>query len=168
MPAGLVRTEQETKADKDIGVWRIRLACPRPSYFDPRDLCRYVDGDPDLTEFRPGDLDALEAAIVARVSDSSILEESLSAQITIQTFIQTQTWYTAFLGKADRKPADTAAFCTNALSTLYAAGLNRFDASLVLRAMADQMPGVATLPRDVAITAANCGGLVDKAVKLPG
>ena len=162
-----MRTEHETKADKDIGVWHIRLSCPRPSYFDPRDLCDHEDGAPERSRFEPGRVAQLQADIAVRVSDSSILEEYLSSQVTIQAFIQTQSWYTAYIGKADRKPADAPAFCTNVLSTLYAAGLNRFDASLVLRAMADQMPGVATLPKDVAVTAANCGGLVDRAVKLP-
>ena len=168
VPPGLVRTEQETKADKDIGVWHIRLACPRPSYFDPRDLCVYAPDTPEDMRFLPGRLGELQDDIARRVSDSSILEESLSAQITIQTFIQTQSWYTAFLGNAAKTPADTRAFCTNALSALYAAGLNRFDASLALRAMADQMPGIATLKPDVALTNANCGFLVDKAVRLPG
>jgi hypothetical protein len=165
VPPGLVRTEQETRADKDIGVWHIRLSCPRPSYFDPRDLCAY---EPDGTRFLPGRLGELQDDIARRVSDSSILEEQLSAQITIQSFIQTQSWYTAFLGNGAKTPADARAFCTDALSALYAAGLNRFDASLALRAMADQMPGIATLKPDVALTNANCGFLVDKAVRLAG
>ena len=167
VPAGLVRTEQETRADKDIGAWHIRLSCPRPSYFDPRDLCSHVDGDPDGARFHPERLAELQADIARQASDSSILEESLSAQVTIQAFIQTQSWFTAFLGKKDRTSDDTRAFCTNALSTLYAAGLNRFDASLVLRAMAGQMPGIATLKKDEAVSDANCGFLVDRAVKLP-
>lgn len=174
-PWGLVRTEGDDtggggqdKADKPIGVWRIRLACPRPSYFDPRDLCSYVEGTSGPTSFHPEGLPALKADIAGHASDASILQESLSSQVTIQDFVKTQSWYTAFLANNAKKPSDTQSFCADTLTTLYATGLSRFDASLVLRAMARQMPGIFTLSKEVAINAANCGALVDTAVILPG
>ncbi len=163
-----MRTEQETKADKDIGVWHIRLACPRPSYFDPRDLCRYADGNPDQTRFAPDALDELEADIVTRVSDSSILEESLSAQITIQTFIQTQAWYTGLPRQGGQEAGRHAGLLRQRPEhPLRRRPQTASTPRWCCAPMAGRCPD-RHLPKDVAVTAANCGSLVDKAVKLPG
>jgi hypothetical protein len=169
------------KRDKYVGTWRIKLTCPRVSYFDTRDVCSFgVDPSKMDPLAFSAKIDELKAKIVERVDPEAVLQEPLSSQVSVQSFVQTQSWYTDFLSNISNetsvaggsKPGEdktgtaTQKFCANVMSALYSAGLSRFDASLVLRAMSQQMPGVVTLPAEVGINAKTCGALVDPTVTL--
>lgn len=161
VPGGLVlsdidrqaRAEGRTPDDKTIETWHIRFSCPRPSIFHSADLC--TDRGLDLAG-----LNAKKAKIAQEVAPAGILQTHLSSQQTVQSFVQTQSWYTKFLEIKAKKPADTKGFCIDAAAALYAAGLTDFDAALVVRAMGEKMPGIATLDKAVAIPA-NCKLVTD-------
>ena len=139
-----------TLHDKSIGNWVIKLACPRPSIFDPRDLCvsggPYAGGGTDWDDRKiQGNTDFVQFGITSylRNNASVILQTRLSSQVTVQDFVQTETWYTKYVQLGNQVGADaTKAMCADALSALYAQGLNEFDSELVLFAMEDKMPGV--------------------------
>ena len=170
VPWGLVRAGGDVpaggpnpKADMRVGTWHIRLTCPRPSIFDPSDLCAGLDPANLRSDWRKNfgaeATSRLKVDIARRLDPGQILGTRLSSQTTVRAFIQTQSWYTGFTQAATKTPADTRTFCANALNELYGAGLNRFDAALAVNA-ARQLPGIVNLPAPNSIKT-NCQSLVD-------
>ena len=171
-PKWLIRTVTETdsgdlsnkETDSNVGTWHIRLTCPRPSYFDTVDVCSYTTNATGAVKITldaaklPETLRALKVRI-SNIPSSQVLQAQLSSQITVEQFVQTQSWYTAFLQTPPKSSDDTKTFCAQAMTSLYAVGLNQFDAALVLKAMATSMPGIVTLKSDVSI-ASSCQDLV--------
>ena len=164
VPSGLIRVEGDRSTAGDdalVGSWSIRISCPRPSIFDPRDLCAHGVGAPFDTAALPG----LKKLILASASPSQILQTHLSSQVTIEAFVQSQSWYSTFLQRTHKVAKDTHDLCASALTSLYAVGLSDFDAALVLRAMGRQMPGFADLDPAVALPK-QCGDLMPPDVPL--
>jgi hypothetical protein len=126
VPWGLVRgdkdvdpdTNKESRQDKVVAAWHIRLSCPRPSYFDPRDLCAYDGNGGVRFNNSPDQIKSLKTQIATAASASTILREPLSAQFTVMAFVQTQPWFTDFLQKSKKQAADTRLFCANAMTSL--------------------------------------------------
>ncbi|MBV9694924.1 MAG: hypothetical protein JO261_14600, partial [Alphaproteobacteria bacterium] len=78
-------------------------------------------------------------------SNGFILQYALSSQTTVQSFVQSQSWYTAYVNSSTKNEDAMASFCGNAMSgttSLPANGLSDFDAALVLRAIIDTAPGI--------------------------
>ena len=160
VPGNLVKLEGDRASgadshdDKLIGIWEIQVLCPRPSLFDARDICSRIGDGRAVTD--QASIDALVRATQADISHSltpaQVLTTNLSASVTVQDFIKTQTFYTDFISRQGAPdPKDTRAFCANAVDALYKAGLNQFDAQQVLWAMDKAMPGLNTLDAAVSI-----------------
>jgi hypothetical protein len=150
------------------GGWTLRLACPRPSAFHSRDICNLrsstntgnakeadkSDGSSDDGSSDNDDIAShtkLESArqeIANAVSDGQILSFRLSSQVTIQSFVQAQDWYTAFISEPPNDSSSTASknsittFCAAAVVGMEQQGLNGFDSALVVRAMFRQLPKI--------------------------
>jgi hypothetical protein len=149
-----------------VGVWQLRLACPRYSVFDARDLCHPIGTVKPPETTAPGStvIDLSDAAnnvptirktLASAAQDAEILSFKLSSQTDVQTFVQAQAWYSTFIAAAATSGGAKAAndwtdFCNGAVQGLEANGLSQFDSILVLRAMIDQMPKIAAHKSDVA------------------
>jgi hypothetical protein len=162
VPGNLVKREgdgagasaEDRRADKLVGVWEIQVLCPRPSLFDARDICSKISDDRSVTDQPTIDrlVQTTQAEISHSLTPAQVLTTNLSASVTVQDFIKTQTFYTDFISKKGAPdPKDTRAFCSNAVDALYKAGLNQFDALQVLWAMGQAMPGLNTLDPAVSI-----------------
>jgi hypothetical protein len=154
--------------DLPVGAWQLRLTCPRLSAFNPRDICIVDAASGALTLediSTSAKLLALQTSTAATVSDAQVLAFNLSSQVNIQTFVQSQAWFTTFTGiSCARKAVDFDNFCGGALVGLEMSGLNKFDAALVVRAIANQMPQLTTLKAAFATSdGANCKGLLSGA-----
>jgi hypothetical protein len=129
-----------------VGQWELMLACPRLSVFDARDICSPI-GDESVADLQAG-IDTPdgrakpEAVIALSVSDTQILGFNLSSQVTVQSFILAQTWYSDFIAiEADKKTdSDYVNFCAGGAVGLENNGLNAFDAALAIRAATRQLP----------------------------
>jgi len=150
-----------------VGVWQLRLACPRFSVFDARDLCHQIGtiasppagGVIDLSV--AANVTSIKTTLAGSAQDAEILSFKLSSQTDVQTFVQAQAWYSTFItapsGGGAKGAADYTDFCTGAVQGLEANGLSQFDSALVLRAMIDQMPKVAAQKAGFNAAATNVG-----------
>lgn len=179
LPTPTVGCGQKADLDKNydipVGVWQLRLACPRFSVFDARDLCHAIGAvSPrpagsviDITD--ASNVVAIKHTLAGAAQDAEILSFKLSSQTDVQTFVQAQAWYSTFItapsGGGSKTAADYADFCNGAVQGLEANGLSQFDAALVLRAMIDQMPKVAAHKADFAnpATGAACNAILQAA-----
>jgi len=150
--------------DIPVGAWTIRLACPHVSAFSSRDICEHpVQSSPSMPA-TPEELAKVvkqrQAQVLTTASDAQVLQFNLSSQIDIQTFVQSQGWYTRFTTTKTtaRTKADYVSFCSGAILGMEASGLNQFDSALALRAMVRQIPAVAALRENFAAgtTGAGC------------
>jgi hypothetical protein len=149
-----------------VGVWTIRLACPHVSAFSSRDICNGATPGqkPPAPPATPEEFAKVTKAdqmqVLTTASDAQILQFNLSSQINIQTFVQSQGWYTGFTSAKTtaRTSPDYAAFCSGAILGMEAGGLNQFDSALALRAVIRQIPAVAALRENFAAgkTGAGC------------
>jgi hypothetical protein len=151
-PSATCAVQQDIGGDADIAVgqWELRLACPRLSAFDPRDICHGLSSGTVTIPSPPvgGVIDIASASgrataykIVAdSVSDATILAFNLSSQVTIASFVQSQGWFTTFSAAATRKRSDYDGFCYGGLVGLEQSGLSKFDSALAMRAIIRQMP----------------------------
>jgi hypothetical protein len=144
-------TDIDGHFDVPIGQWRLKLACPRLSVFDARDICHPIGGltPPDdgvINLAVPANLTAAETDISNSAKDAEILSFKLASGTNIEAFVQAQTWYSTFIAAPTSGAAKTAAdftqFCSGAITGLESAGLSQLDSALVLRAMIRQMPRV--------------------------
>jgi hypothetical protein len=143
-------------ANLPIGSWQLKLTCPRLSVFDARSICAKWN-TPSTTPWdslpRTGGMldlttsDKRTAAgkvIADSVRDSQVLGFKLASQTTIQTFVQSQDWYTTFVGNsANKQRTDYEKFCAGALNGMEMSGFSKLDAALAIRAMTRQMPQLA-------------------------
>jgi hypothetical protein len=156
------------KKNTPIGIWSMTIECPRISAFDPRSICNKI-GNVDVDESSKmidlsdaGKVKKVKNDIAKSVSDSSILQFNLSSQISVQSFIQIQSWYNSFIGKSDTKTKyDYAEFCSNVVASMETAGLSKFDAELVYRAMVRQMPQLTLLKADFNINTNGCTSFIE-------
>lgn len=144
-----VRPDTVGGSDTRVGAWRLSLACPRLSAFDPRDICNDLGsltvgpGKNGTIPLTSAGLRIAHTYLASEISDVEVLQFMLSSQVTIQDFVQSQNWFTTFVRKgAAASAGDYTDFCSNAILSLYAAGLNKFDAALALRAVIDRVPGI--------------------------
>ena len=154
--------------DMPVGTWQLQLACPRISAFDPRDVCDVDSKTGALTLediSTPTKLQALQASAANTVSDAQVLGFNLSSQVNILTFVQSQSWFTTFMGVTGTKQAKNYDdFCNGALVGMEMNGLNKFDAALVIRAIANQMPQLTAVKAAFATSdGANCKKLLSDA-----
>jgi hypothetical protein len=141
--------------DLQIGTWKVRITCPKPSLFSEQDLCDLKKG---FEIYKRHDV---EKHIWDTATSSQVLQTYLSSQVTVQAFIQTQSWYTSYLQiKSPLKDTDVQAMCSNAIISLYAVGLNQFDAKLVVKEMGEQMPGIVRKKDDALSVAVACRDLL--------
>jgi hypothetical protein len=82
------------------------------------------------------------------VSDGTVLEFNLSSQVTVQSFVQSQAWFTGFSGPGTKAKDDFDKFCSGGMVGMEMAGFSKLDAALVLRAIVNQMPQLAILRDD--------------------
>ncbi|MBV8978497.1 MAG: hypothetical protein JOZ13_14085 [Alphaproteobacteria bacterium] len=129
-----------TTVDVQVGTWILIMRCPQVSAFDSQNVCKHSDQVMSDTEIK-----AAQKAVADRVSNGFILQYALSSQTTVQSFVQSQSWYTAYVNSSTKNEDAMASFCGNAMSgttSLPANGLSDFDAALVLRAIIDTAPGI--------------------------
>jgi hypothetical protein len=170
IPRGLVYAATDDKwegnpkphPDFGVGLWHVRLTCPRPSIFDVENLC---SADQRTFNGSVAAINSIKTNIVARLTASQILQTKLSSQVTVRDFILTQEFYTKFLAKEQKAPKDTEAFCLDTIGALYEVGLNDFDAALVLRAISLKLSGIASLDTQNSIKT-NCAATVADQVTL--
>jgi hypothetical protein len=139
-----------------VGVWTVKLACPHVSAFSSRGICdgKYPKAPVTADGFAKT-VKADRAQVLTAANDAQILQFNLSSQVSIQTFVQSQGWFTTFTaakttaktksGTTDKSSDDYVAFCAGAILGLETSGLNQFDSALTLRAMIHQIPALAAL-----------------------
>jgi len=136
-------------ADTEVGLWKLRLSCPRPSAFDSRDICSSIgsvtleDGRTALDVSTPGERKKVWKILADAIGDSQILGFKLASQVSIESYIQSQTWFTTFTSNSGRQPGDYAKFCSGGIVSMEESGLNQFDSALVIRAAIEQLPQLA-------------------------
>jgi hypothetical protein len=143
-------TDIDGGSDTEVGQWALSLACPRPSVFDSRDICSSI-GAVALDKKRATALDVstpnqrkqIWEVLAPAISDAQVLGFKLSSQVTIEDFIQSQSWFTAFTSKGTKTPNDYSKFCSGGIVSMENSGLNHFDAALVIRAAVEQLPQLA-------------------------
>jgi hypothetical protein len=143
--------------DVNVGQWQMKLACPRPSVFDARDICSRI-GDAALDAPKPDDMaktfidissdttrKKVYKKIASNVQNSQVMNFELSSGSSILAFVPAQTWYSTFIGLDQVKKDEPAftEFCAGAMSGLEAVGLNQLDSALVIRAAIEQLPKLA-------------------------
>ena len=150
-----------------VGIWFMRLACPRPSAFDPRDICSAI-GSSTLTDDKVVDvstaakLQAVNKIIADQANDAQVLKFGLSSQVDVRTFVQSQQWFTTFVGVKTKAASDFDNFCSGGIGNLEENGLSKLDAAIVIRAAVRQMPQLADAKADFAAAknGANCVALL--------
>jgi hypothetical protein len=125
-----------------IGRWVVTISCPSVSIFYAPTVCDRA-GNRTISDYsKVGDLVAAQYRIVAaEVPTGAVLSKPIATQISVADFIKKQSWYTDYLSATpDKKPYST--FCASLVNSFTAAGLNDFDAALILRATITGMPVV--------------------------
>lgn len=140
--------------DMPLGPWSLHLSCPRYSVFSPADICDQSGGPSELTLSRK-DREKEQKKIAENVSDTQILSFYLSSQVSIQSFVQSQAWFTSFTSQKAKQDYD--AFCASGITSMEMSGLNNFDAALVIRAVVDQLPQLSSIRSAFTSKAKGCG-----------
>lgn len=145
-----------------VGRWRITFDYPRPSIFSdwricPRPIndkkemprCKYNVTAANGTVTATG-ADLARAAVISEVKTGEVLNYKLLASSgelsTIRAYFLQLNWYATALSAfatANNNTAKEAApdFCKSVTNEIIGLGLNAFDASIVLRAVYEGLPG---------------------------
>jgi hypothetical protein len=145
------------------GVWRIALACPRPSAFDTRNICdkwSYTNvtrgperesakdkppGDDSQPGVRGETFKIVVKDILSRVTPEQILGYKIDDNQTVQNWVVSQKWFAPamkLLAQDGVKAIDAGAFCSTMTTDLYQQGFTTLDAGLILWAFVQADPNV--------------------------
>lgn len=167
------KTPGPREADKFlVGSWKVEALCPRPSIFNPRDICSGIGGnlgdknsdnaagsgnnngvtknsdknseitDPEAIVNLIHDA---KKAVLTNISPSQILNTNLRSGVTVSDYVVGYQAYADFISTKPVTAASLHTFCAKMVGGLTGVGLNEFDAYLVLWAMSKNINGISTL-----------------------